>query len=83
MKNDILKIVLFPIMLAAVVVLIVSGIYSFVLLIKIAWNLMFHTVSAELLKKLVLSILLLIISTTVCELNERVDNKKDDKGDKE
>ena len=78
MKNDILKIVLFPIMLASIVVLIVSGIYSFVLLIKIAWNLMFHTVSADLVKKLVLSILLLIISVTVCELNDKVCGKKGD-----
>lgn len=84
MKDNILKIVLTPILFAAIIVMILSGIYSFVLLIKVAWNLMFHTVSSSLLKKLVLTILIFVVSVTVCELNDKLCVKRsEDKGDNE
>lgn len=71
--NYILKVLLIPLAFAAIIVMLFSGIASFVLLIKISWNLIFHEVTKEMLMRCVGAILIFIVSATVSALYDKLN----------
>jgi len=71
--KDVLKMILLPLLIAAIIVVVISGVTTAGLLIKIAWNLMFHTVTEQMFQRLVCSSLLLITSSAITMLCGKMD----------
>ena len=72
--REILKVVLIPIAFAAIIIMLFSGIATFVLLIKLCWNLIFHEVTKEMILRCVCAIFVFIISAAVSAIYNMITN---------
>jgi len=72
--REILKVVLIPIAFAAIIIMLFSGIATFMLLIKLCWNLIFHEVTKEMILRCVCAIFVFIISAAVSAIYNTITN---------
>ena len=72
--REILKVVLIPLAFAAIIIMLFSGIATFVLLIKICWNLIFHEVTKEMILRCVCAVLVFIVSAAISAVYDMITN---------
>lgn len=70
--KDILKIILIPIAYAAIIIMLFSGIATFVLLVKLCWNLIFHEVTKEMILRCVCAVLVFIVSAALSAIYDMI-----------